>query len=179
MELNQMMRAPVAPVAENRGNGGDGENGAVVGLDDRVRKHGERFAPDYRKMGLAEPPHLDAFYAGLKQLPLRRAKPGAGEQAVKQVAVENRKIVNDYMKGFSAGGDKPAYPKLTDRGMALVRSRELLEGDIACGPEQKTTLDDALKSAFGAVSGMQSMSRYSFFQNMMLGAEEYEFEQDW
>jgi hypothetical protein len=175
MELNHMMRAAVNPLAENAAAAGKGGDGTpMVGLDDRVHQYVKRFFPDYRKKTLADPPHIDAFYEGLKKLPLRPTKRGD-----KQSMVENRRIVNDYMKAFSAEGGKPTYPQMIDRGMALIRSREMLEGDIGFGPEQKIVLDDALKSTFAAVSGLHSMSRNSFFQSMMLGAEEYEFEKDW
>jgi hypothetical protein len=172
MNIDSTMRVAAMP------HPNEDSNGKVVDTDDAVQKYVRKFFPDYKKKEIVDPPHIDAFYGGLKNIALRSPKAGDSARTVKEIESGNRKAIYKYVSEFTAGGDKKVYRKMIDRGMALERSRELNERDISYGAQEKATLDKALKATFTAVSGNHSMAQTEFKQSMMLGSEEFKIDDE-
>jgi hypothetical protein len=173
MNIDSTMRVAAMP----RPN--EDTNGNVVDTDDAVQKYVRKFFPDYKKKEIVDPPHIDAFYGGLKNIALRSPQAGDSARTVKEIESGNRKAIYKYVSEFTAGGDKKVYRKMIDRGVALERSRELNERDISYGAQEKITMDKALKATFTAVTGNHSMAKNGFYQSMMMPSEDLQLDEEW
>jgi hypothetical protein len=156
--------------------------GEVVDLKTRVHTEVLKYFPKYDKKGPIDPPYTDAFPRGLLQLPLKQPQAGAGAESNQRLIVENRRMVYEFIKNYSAGTDKTVYKKLIEKAIVLIGAREqLAEGGsgVGIGQGESATLNTALTATFTSIFGMSFLSTGEFFRAMMLGDEKFEIDDEW
>jgi hypothetical protein len=180
MIANNGMRVAAAPRVSGMAGPGAGASDKQLTLQERMHKTVLEYFPKYRKDGLTDPPHAEAFHRGLLKLQLRQPKPGDSAADRSEMIAENRRIVYKFTDEFGVGAEKAVYKKVIDRAMALVRAREEMQDGVSGrDPKEITTLTTALNAAFTSVYGMDAMARTTFLQAMMLEDEEFKIDDEW